>query len=97
MKRTTIFVPEPLERDLQLCAQRKKKPVAWVVREALAAYLATERSTDRMPSFVGIGDSGRPDTAERHEEVLWTDPHSKRRSPRAKPSRGGRQKRGASR
>lgn len=75
MKRTTIFVPEPLERDLQLHARRERKPVASVVREALAEYLASRRSASALPSFTGIGESGRQDIAERHEELLWTDPH----------------------
>ncbi len=74
MKRTTIFVPEPLERDLQLYARSERKPVAFVVREALAEYLAARQPASAMPSFVGIGQSGRSDTAERHEELLWTEP-----------------------
>jgi ribbon-helix-helix CopG family protein len=75
MKRTTIFVPEPLERDLQLYARRENKPMAWVVREALTEYLATRRAKSALPSFTGIGNSGRSDVARRHEELLWTEPH----------------------
>jgi hypothetical protein len=75
MKRTTIFVPEPLERDLQLHARREGKPVAWVVREALASYLGSRRRTAALPSFTGVGESGRSDVSERHEELLWTEPH----------------------
>lgn len=75
MKRTTIFVPEPLERDLQLYARRENRPVASVVREALAEYLAARRTKSALPSFTGIGRSGRSDIAERHEELLWADPH----------------------
>lgn len=75
MKRTTIFVPEPLERDLQLHAARERKPVAWVVREALALYLGTRRPKPALPSFTGVGAGGRSDVAERHEALLWTEPH----------------------
>lgn len=75
MKRTTIFVPEPLERDLQLHAAREKKPVAWVVREALSLYLGTRRPKRALPSFTGVGASDRSDVAERHEALLWTEPH----------------------
>lgn len=75
MKRTTIFVPEPLERDLQLYARHQRKPVAFVVREALVEYLAARRPASPLPSFVGVGRSGRSDIAERHEELLWTAPH----------------------
>jgi hypothetical protein len=90
MKRTTIFVPEPLERDLQLYARQERKPVASVVREAIVEYLAARReSSPALPSFVGVGESGRADIAERHEELLWRDPHEspaaparRRRSPK---------------
>jgi hypothetical protein len=87
MKRTTIFVPESLERDLQLYAQREQKPVASVVREALAEYLATRLPTAALPSFTGIGQSGRTDTASRHEELLWRDPHTDAPPPSRVPSR----------
>jgi hypothetical protein len=85
MKRTTIFVPEPLERDLQLYARQERKPVASVVREALVEYLAARRAaSSALPSFIGVGDSGRTDLAERHEELLWRDPHADAaRPPRA--------------
>ena len=75
MKRTTIFVPESLERDLQLYARREQKAVAAVVREALGEYLAARRPTAALPSFTGIGRSGRREIASRHEELLWRDPH----------------------
>ena len=78
MKRTTIFVPEPLERDLQLYARLQRQPVAWVVREAIVEYLAARRPVSALPSFVGIGASGRSDIAERHEELLWTAPRHAR-------------------
>ena len=77
MKRTTIFVPEALERDLQLYARRVGKSMAAVVREALAAYVAQRQPADRLPSFSGAFDSGLTDTAERHEEILFAglSPH----------------------
>ena len=82
MKRTTIFVPESLERDLQLQARRERKPVASLVREALAEYLATRQASSVVPSFTGIGRSGRTDTANRHEGLLWTEPHGDEAAPR---------------
>jgi hypothetical protein len=77
MKRTTIFVPEALERDLQLYARREGKPAAAVVRDALTAYLVKSRSAVELPSFAGAFDSGVTDTAERHEDILFTrlSPH----------------------
>ena len=77
MKRTTIFVPEALERDLQLYAQHAGKPTAAIVREALAAYIAQRRPATELPSFAAAFDSGRTDTADRHEKILFTElsPH----------------------
>ena len=78
MKRTTIFVPETLERDLQLYAKREGKPAAAVVREALAEYIARRQPASALPSFAGRFASGRSDTAERHEELLFASlsPHA---------------------
>jgi hypothetical protein len=77
MKRTTIFVPETLERDLQLYAKREGKAVAAVVREAVAEYLAGGRSRAKLPSFTGAYTGPHTDTAERHEELLFKglEPH----------------------
>ncbi len=89
MKRTTIFVPESLERDLQLYARREGKPAAAVVREALTAYLARSRSAVELPSFAGAFDSGVVDTAETHEDVLFRglSPHGVPTVPRKRPAR----------
>ncbi len=88
MKRTTIFVPESLERDLHLYAKREGKPAASVVREALAEYLAHGRSRAKLPSFAGQFSGQHTDTAERHEALLFTalTPHGPepRRTPRKK-------------
>jgi hypothetical protein len=71
MKRTTIFIPEALERDLQLYARREGKPAAAVVREAVAEYIVRKQPVTRLPSFAGAFDSGHTDTAERHDELLF--------------------------
>src|SRR4051794_18731261 len=87
MKRTTIFIPEPLERDLQLYARRAGRPVASVVREAVEQYLAGGAAQIRLPSFAGVGSSGRTDTADRHESILFADldPHGAHPPARAIP------------
>jgi hypothetical protein len=71
MKRTTVFMAETLERDLQLYARRVGKPTSAIVREALEEYIARKRPAGELPSFTGAFDSGRSDTAERHEEILF--------------------------
>jgi hypothetical protein len=87
MKRTTIFVPEHLERDLQLYARRAGKPAASIVREAIAAYIATPSAPHALPSFTGAFASGHTDTAERHEELLFgtLSPHGDPRRPVKQP------------
>ena len=77
MKRTTIFVPESLERDLQLYAKREGLPMAAVVREAVEVYLVSRRLSGVVPTFTGVGASGRSDIAEKHEAMLFRDldPH----------------------
>ena len=87
MKRTTIFVPEALERDLQLYARREGKPTAAIVREALAAYIA-ERPAADLPSFTGAFDSGHSDTA-KHEELIFRNlaPHGEAVQAKTKPVR----------
>lgn len=73
MKRTTIFISESLEADLQRFARRAKKPAAWVVREAIAAFLASHQRPASMPGSVGMGASGRADLSERFEDLLFAD------------------------
>ena len=72
MKRTTIFIEPQLERELQALARRSGRPMAAIVREAVAQYVAADR--ERRPSrlgFVASGRSGRRDIAERHEDLLF--------------------------
>lgn len=73
MKRTTIFIPEELEAELQGYARRAKKPTAWVVREAVSTFLAAHRAPATLPSSIGKGASGRADVSERFEDLLFDD------------------------
>jgi hypothetical protein len=96
MKRTTIFIPETLERDLQLYARRQGRAVAAVVREAVERYLVNAQTAAALPSFAGVGASGRSDIAGRHEEILFRElePHDDgvavKASAYARPKRGRR-------
>lgn len=71
MKRTTIFIDESMERELVAQAERERRPKAALVREAVGEYLARRQRGRRELGFAAIGRSGRGDTAERHEELLW--------------------------
>ena len=92
MQRTTIFLDEGLKREIRALAKRQSRPAAAIVREAIVRHLEAEGRKDRKaPSFVGMGASGRSDTAERHEELLFRklEIHEKPSSPRkrSKPRR----------
>jgi metal-responsive CopG/Arc/MetJ family transcriptional regulator len=74
MKRTTVSLPDELAQDVEREAQRRRVSVSQVTREALSQHFHTSR-TKRLP-FVGIGHSGKRDTARRAEEILareWGD------------------------
>lgn len=77
MKRTTIFIDEAVERDLDALARRENRSRSQLVRQALDEYLERRRPADFSLGFVASGASGRSDIAERHEEILFTDldPH----------------------
>lgn len=69
-----MFLTEELNSDLYFLARKRGMPVSGLVREALVEYVAREkRARQTLPGFVASGRSGRPDTAERHEDLLWQD------------------------
>lgn len=75
MKRTSIFLDTALLRRAHEFARREGKSFASVVREALAAYIvASGKSQSRLPSVAGGFASGRSDTSERVDELLWPEP-----------------------
>ncbi len=79
MKRTTVFFDEQVERELSAAARREQRSAASIVREAVEQYILTHRPVGRRTmGFVAVGGSGRTDTAERSEELLWTDPETER-------------------
>jgi hypothetical protein len=91
MKRTTIFIDERLERELQAIARRQGQPVAALVREAVARYVLEARGASApRPRFVAAGASGHHDVAERHEDVLFqTDVASARQQTKKRSRRIG--------
>ncbi len=87
MKRTTIYLEPALEVLLKLEMRRQKRPMAEIVREAVHAYVT--REPRQAPPGAGAFSSGRPDTADRAEEILartrfGTSPRA-RRERRTKP------------
>lgn len=82
MKRTTIFVEEETLSALREFAQRGKFSTAKVIRKALDGFVAERRRNRKLPSFLGIGKSGRTDIAERCEELLWKGARARKRAGR---------------
>ena len=76
--RTSISLPSSLNRRLRLEAKARNKPASAIVRSALERYFESE-GADPLPSFTGIGASGRRDTSERAEELLKRRFRRKRR------------------
>ena len=75
MQRTTIFLEEQLQREVQRLAERKGISFAAAVREALAAYVTAPASV-ALPAIAGSFSSNHTDTAARADELLWRDPHA---------------------
>ncbi len=73
MKRTTISLPEGLLKQLRLMAAERRTSMASLIREAIEQKAAAHRP---KPRSLGLGDSGRSDTArrtadERPEPRAW--------------------------
>ncbi|MEA2599422.1 MAG: hypothetical protein QOF89_414 [Acidobacteriota bacterium] len=64
----TIYLDPDLKILLKLEAMRRKQPMSELLREALRSYLLPV--SRKAPPGAGAFDSGHPDTAERHEEIL---------------------------
>jgi metal-responsive CopG/Arc/MetJ family transcriptional regulator len=71
MRRTTIFADDGLINEIKEISKEENRSVAEIVREAMQNYIKQKRYKKKKLSFIGIGDSGRKNIAERHEELLW--------------------------
>ncbi|HEX9712206.1 MAG TPA: CopG family transcriptional regulator [Actinomycetota bacterium] len=54
MKKTTMYLPEELLAELRLRARQERRPVAEIVREASAEYLA--KRTRKQPRWIGVAE-----------------------------------------
>ncbi len=71
MKRTTIFADDNLIKEIKEISKEENRSAAEIIREAILTYIKHKRHRKKKLSFIAIGDSGRRDVAERHEELLW--------------------------
>ena len=69
MKRTTVKVPDELDREMRDEAARRGITVSQWTREAIAAHLPRQGGRRRLLA-VAAGASGRSDISERIEEIL---------------------------
>ena len=70
MRRTTILLDDDLADQLEYERRRRNRSTTAVVREALTEYLAGGRSSRGSLPFVGLGHSGKKDTARNAEAIL---------------------------
>jgi predicted transcriptional regulator len=73
MKRTTVTLPDDLAARLEHERHRRAVPAAEIIRQALTAYLSSPEASPEAKGglpFIGIGRSGRRDTAREAEEIL---------------------------
>jgi hypothetical protein len=66
MKKTTLYLPEDLKAQIERLAAATQRSEAEVIRTALALYVEESRPEPRF----GLFSSGRPDLAERTDEIL---------------------------
>jgi predicted transcriptional regulator len=56
MEKTTLYLDPETHRQLQEAARRQQRPQAQLIREAVAAYLATQSRP--LPRSIGMGEDG---------------------------------------
>ena len=69
MEKTTVYLDSGDYRRLKALAKETGRPVAALIREAVAEYAARQGVAAR-PSSIGIGHSGRSDLSECAEDLL---------------------------
>ncbi len=74
MRRTQIYLDEPLHRRILRTARAERRTAAALIREATARYLdEREPQKDRDPirAFIGGADRGPADAAREHDRYLY--------------------------
>ncbi len=71
MKRTTVKIPDDLDRRLRQEAERRGTTISEITREALGVHLGVGRPI--LMSLAGSLGGGERGAAERLEEILATD------------------------
>lgn len=67
MEKTTVYLPDDMKQALRRAARATGRSEAELIREGVGLVTGTHRIAEpRLPLF----DSGRPDLAERADELL---------------------------
>ncbi|MGH8965880.1 MAG: CopG family transcriptional regulator [Actinomycetes bacterium] len=72
VKRTTVKLPEDVDRAMRDEAARRGLTLSDWTREAIEAHLPVQQGRRRL-RFVGAGRSGETDISERIDEILATE------------------------
>jgi Arc/MetJ-type ribon-helix-helix transcriptional regulator len=68
MKKTTVYLPDELKRDIERVSRDEGRSEADVIREAISAGVRRRAATPRVPLVTdGLGD---PSIARRVDELL---------------------------
>jgi len=68
-RKTTIYLPDALKRDIERVAESERRSEADVIRDAVETAIAARRPPEPRIPLVSYG-LGAPDVAERAEELL---------------------------
>jgi predicted transcriptional regulator len=68
MVKTTVYLDEDLVVSLRDLSQRKRKPQAELIREAIRKF--ANSNPPPLPAGMGMFDSGRTDTSSRRKELI---------------------------
>lgn len=73
MRRTQIYLDEPLRRRIDKLATAEGRSAAALIREAAARYLDERRAPEDDPirGFIGGADGGPKDAAREHDRYLY--------------------------
>jgi len=80
MRRTTVLLQDDLADQLDYERRRRNSSTSAIVREALTEYLAGGKSSAKRLPFVGLGRSGKRDTARKAETILTRELGGKKRA-----------------
>jgi len=68
MVKTTVYLDEDIVRSLRVISERRSRPQAELIREALRTFTAGEKPS--LPEGMGMFDSGHTDTTARRKHLL---------------------------